>query len=80
MPSKWTYFGQVSGAFNPAINGSFSVFYMQGINLLMVMPSIVYDLNQSWELMITCQSAFGEISNKFKNTGTGLFLRLMYNF
>ena len=53
---------------------------MQGINLLMVMPSIVYDLNQSWELMITCQSAFGEISNKFKNTGTGLFLRLMYNF
>ena len=80
MPSKWTYFGQISGSFNPAINGSFSIFYMQGINLLMVMPSIVYDLNQSWELMITCQSAFGEISNKFKNTGTGLFLRLMYNF
>ena len=58
MPSKWTYFVQVSGAFNPALNGSFAVFYMQGINLALLMPSIVYNINDDWELMLTAQSAF----------------------
>ena len=80
MPSKWTYFGQVSGAFNPALNGSMSVFYMQGINLLLLMPSIIYNISDNWELMITAQSAFGEINSKFSASGTGLFLRLMYSF
>ena len=80
MPSKWTYFGQISGAFNPALNGSMSVFYMQGINLLLFMPSIIYNISDNWELMITAQSAFGEINSKFNPTGTGLFLRLMYSF
>jgi hypothetical protein len=80
MPSKWTYFGQVSGVFNPALNGSLSVFYMQGVNLLLFMPSMVYNISDNWELMITAQSALGEINSKFKPTGTGLFVRLMYSF
>ena len=80
MPSKWTYFGQVSGAFNPALNGSFAVFYMQGINLALFMPSIVYNINDDWELMLTAQSAFGELNTKFQSTGSGIYLRTMYSF
>lgn len=80
MPSKWTYFGQVSGAFNPALNGSFAVFYMQGINLALFMPSIVYNINDDWELMLTAQSAFGELNTKFQSMGSGIFLRTMYSF
>ena len=80
MPSKWTYFGQVSGAFNPALNGSFAVFYMQGINLALFMPSIVYNINDDWELMLTAQSAFGELNSKFQSMGSGIFLRTMYSF
>ena len=80
MPSKWTYFGQVSGAFNPAINGSFAVFYMQGINLALFMPSIVYNINDDWELMLTAQSAFGELNTKFQSMGSGIYLRTMYSF
>ena len=80
MPSKWTYFGQVSGALNPALNGSFAVFYMQGINLALFMPSIVYNINDDWELMLTAQSAFGELNTKFQSMGSGIFLRTMYSF
>ena len=80
MPSKWTYFGQVSGAFNPALNGSFAVFYMQGINLALFMPSIIYNINDDWELMLTAQSAFGELNTKFQSMGSGVFLRTMYSF
>ena len=80
MPSKWTYFGQVSGAFNPALNGSFAVFYMQGINLALFMPSIVYNINDDWELMFTVQSAFGELNTKFQSMGSGIYLRTMYSF
>jgi hypothetical protein len=80
MPSKWTYFGQVSGAFNPALNGSFAVFYMQGINLALFMPSIVYNINDDWELMLTAQSAIGELNSNFQSMGSGIFLRTMYSF
>ena len=80
MPSKWTYFGQVSGAFNPALNGSFAVFYMQGINLALLMPSIVYNINDDWELMLIAQSAFGELNTKFQSMGSGIYLRTMYSF
>jgi len=80
MPSRWTYFGQVSGVFNPALNGSFAVFYMEGINLALFMPSIVYNINDDWELMVTAQSAFGELNTKFKSMGSGIYFRTMYSF
>ena len=80
MPSKWTYFGQVSGVFNPALNGSISFFYMQGINLALFMPTIVYNINDDWEIMLTVQSAFGKINSNFSSAGSGLYLRIMYSF
>ena len=80
MPSKWTYFGQLSGVFNPALNGSLSFFYMHGINLALFMPTIVYNVNDYWEIMLTVQSAFGKINSNFSSAGSGLYLRMMYSF
>ncbi len=80
MPSKWTYFGQVSGVFNPALNASLSFFYMHGINLALFMPSIVYNFNDDWELMLIAQSAFANINSNFSSAGSGLFIRMMYSF
>lgn len=80
MPSKLTYFGQISGAFNPKLSASMSLFYMQGINMLLCMPSIVYGIEDNWELMLTAQAAFGSLSNTFKSMGSGVYLRLMYSF
>ena len=80
MPSKLTYFSQVSGAFNPTLTGSFSAFYMQGVNMLLFMPSISYNIEENWDIMLVGQSAFGEINNKFKGIGTGVYLRLMLSY
>ena len=79
MPSKLTYFTQFSGAFNPNLMASFSAFYMQGINVLLTMPSISYTMNESWELMLVGQSAFGG-SKSLNGLGTGMYLRLMYSY
>ena len=79
MPSKLTYFVQGSGAFNPNLTASFSAFYMQGLNVLLTMPSISYTMNESWELMLVGQSAFGG-SKSLNGLGTGMYLRLMYSY
>ena len=80
MPSKLTYFGQISGAFNPKLSASMSLFYMQGVNMLVCMPSLVYGIEDNWELMLTAQAAFGSLNDTFKSMGSGLYLRLMYSF
>ena len=41
------------------------------------MPSIIYNINDDWELMLTAQSAFGELKTKFQAMGSGIYLRTM---
>jgi hypothetical protein len=53
---------------------------MQGINLALFMPTIVYNVNDDWEIMLTVQSAFGKINSNFSSVGSGLYLRMMYSF
>tara|TARA_B100000497_G_C7395230_1_gene251184 strand:+ start:104 stop:409 length:306 start_codon:yes stop_codon:yes gene_type:complete len=72
MAFKWTCFGQVSGVFNPAVNSS--VFYIQGINLLFLIPTLIYNISDDWELMLTTQSSFGEINSKSKAASSVIFL------
>ena len=40
----------------------------------------VYNINDDWELMLTAQSAFGELNSKFQSMGSGIYLRTMYSF
>ena len=81
MPSKWSYFIQVSGPFNPALNGSLSTFYIRGIETLVIAPTLTYELEDNWEIMLLTQSAYGKIGNDSKNKGAASFyLRLMRSF
>lgn len=80
MPSKFTYFTQISSNINPSLNYSFSGFYMLGINVLLIMPSISYSIAENWEIMLLSQTAARLTNNKINPLGTGLFLRLMVNF
>ena len=81
MPSKLSYFFQVSGPFNPALNGSLSAFYIKGIETLVIAPTITYELEQNWEIMLLSQSAYGKIGDDSKNIGAASFyFRLMRSF
>ena len=81
MTSKLSYFFQVSGPFNPALNGSLSAFYIKGIETLVIAPTITYELEQNWEIMLLTQSAYGKIGDDSKNIGAAsFFFRLMRSF
>ncbi len=80
MPSKLTYFTQINGTFNPLLNYSLSVFYMQGFNVTLLMPSVNYSISENWEIMLIGQSAIGEKTGQFSSIGNGVFLRLMLSY
>jgi len=81
MPSKWSYFAQVSGPFNPALNGSLSVFYIKAIETFVMVPTLTYELEENWEIMLLSQSAYGKIGDDSEKKGAASFyLRLMRSF
>lgn len=80
MPSRYSYFVQTSGAFNPALSGSFSLIYLQGLNVLFSMPSLSYVINESWDVNLVGQLLFSDYQNQFKNSSNSVFLRFQYSF
>jgi len=80
MPSKISGFIQGSGAFNPALSGSFSIFYMHGLKAFFSMPSLSYSIQEHWELLLLGQTALGKVNDKVKGFGTGMYLRLMFSY
>lgn len=79
MPSKFTWFAQVSGTFTPVIRSSLAVFYMQGVNLLFFMPTINISIQNNWDLDLIGYSTFGQVKG-FTNLGNSIFLRLMFSY
>ncbi len=81
MPSKWSYFAQVSGPFNPALNGSLSAFYIKGIKTFVMAPTLTYEPEENWEIMLLSQSAYGKIGDDSeKKAAVSFYLRLMRSF
>jgi len=80
MPSKLTYFTQVSGNFTPAINGSMTIFHMKGEEMLLMMPSITYEIKENLDTMLLAQLIYNQIESNFNSMGVGIFLRCAYNF
>ena len=80
MPSKFTYFSQISGNFTPVLNGSFSSFYMKGEEMLLIMPSIAYELKKNIDSMLLGQFIYNELDSNINPMGIGVFLRFTYNF
>ena len=80
MPSKFTYFSQISGNFTPAIASSFSAFYMKGEEMLLIMPSITYEIKANIDSMLLGQFIYNNINSKVNPMGVGIFARLSYNF
>ena len=80
MPTKFSYFGQVSGSFNPKWGGSMAVIYGQGMNILFIMPSISHSVSDNIDTDLTGQIYFGESADGFENLANAIFLRARYSF
>ncbi len=80
IPSKYSYFVQVSKPLNPMFVSSLSAIYGQGINTLFIMPAFSYAPKENWDINLTGQLYFGEEQNTFKNLGNSIFLRLQFSY
>ncbi len=79
-PSQFSYIGQVSGNFTPLLGWSGTVMYLQGVNILFLMPSLSYSVSNSWDINLLGQIYAGEQNQVFKNLGSSVFLRLKWSF
>ena len=80
MPSRITYFSQISGNFTPAITSSFTAFYMKGEEMLLIMPSITYEIKENIDSMLLGQFIYNNLDSEINPMGVGIFARLAYNF
>lgn len=79
MPSKWNALVQASKEFTPLFSGSMNVVYAPGPDLLILFPSLRYNLHTNWDLDLVWQSFFAETTRWEPLTHSGFF-RLKWSF
>ena len=79
MPTKWNLLINASKEFNPLFSGSMNVVYAPGVNLLILFPTLRYNLKKDWDIDFVWQSFFAETS-RFEALSHVGFLRLRWSF
>ena len=80
LPSEFTAFVQVSGAFSPIFGGGFSVMYLPAVNGVFLNPTLNYSIAENWDLDAVGQILFANKPIKFQNVSNAVFLRLRWSF
>jgi hypothetical protein len=79
MPAKWNLLLNSSKEFTPIFNGSISIVYSPQINMVILFPSVRYNLKPNLDLDFVWQSFFAE-AKKFQAITHTAFLRLKWSF
>lgn len=79
MPAKWNFLVNTFKEFTPLFNGSLSVVYSPGLNMLILFPSFKYSLKTNLDLDLVWQSYFAELE-KFQGISHTGFLRIRWSF
>jgi hypothetical protein len=79
MPTKWNFLLNTSKEFTPIFSGSMNVVYAPGTNLLILFPTLRYNLKTNWDLDFVWQSFFAETSRFEALSHTG-FTRCRFSF
>lgn len=79
MPTKWNLLVNTSKEFSPLFSGNLNVVYAPGVNLLILFPTIRYNLKTNWDLDLIWKSFFAE-TDKFEALSHTGYLRLRWSF
>jgi hypothetical protein len=79
MPTKWNFLFNSSKEFTPLLSGSINVVYAPGVNLVILYPTLRYNVKTNWDLDFVWQSFFAETVRFEALSHTG-FLRLRWSF
>lgn len=80
MPTKWNLIATASKEITPLLSANTSVLYTPGTNLLILLPSLRYDLATNLTADLIGQSFFAQQENRFRAISTRCFLRIKWNF
>lgn len=79
MPTKWNILLNTSKEFTPLFTGSLNVVYAPGVNLLILFPTLRYNLTTDLDLDFVWQSFFAETTRFEAVSHTG-YVRLKWSF
>ena len=80
MPTKWNFIVTTAKEFTPLLSGNLSVLYAPGTNLLILYPSIQYNIATNFDVSLVWQSFFSDIGNQFEAINHQCFLRFKWSF
>lgn len=80
MPAKWNFLVSTSKEFTPIFSGSMGVVYAPGINMIIVLPSLKYNLLPNLDIDLIWQSFFSELGKKFQGVVHTGFVRMKWSF
>lgn len=80
MPTKWNTVVTVGKKFTPLLSANLSVIYAPGTNLMILLPSLKYNLASNLDVDLIWQSFFAEQGGAFDGVTHRAFLRIKWNF
>jgi hypothetical protein len=79
MPTKWNLLVNTSKEFSPLFSGSLNIVYAPGVNLLILFPTLRYNIKTNWDLDFIWKSFFAE-TDKFEALSHTGYLRIRWSF
>jgi hypothetical protein len=80
MPTKWNIYAGFSKEVTPLFSANLSTVFAPGTNLLLVLPSVQYNLATNLDVNLVGQSFFAEQPGGFEGLAHRWFLRLKWSF
>lgn len=80
MPTKWNFISTAAKEITPLFSVNMSVLYAPGTNLIILLPSVRYNLATDVDVDLVWQSFFAELNRHMEAVNHRGFLRLKWNF
>lgn len=80
MPTRWNIMITGAKEITPLISANMIVLYAPGTNLLIIYPTLLYNMATDLDVNLVWQSFFAELNNKFSAVQHLCFLRLKWSF
>lgn len=80
MPTRWNFIGTTSKEITPLLTGTLSVVYSPKVNLLLLLPSVQYNIASNVNLSFVWQSFFFQTAGNFEGYAHLAFIRMKWNF
>jgi len=80
MPTKWNIIVTTAKEITPLLSANLSVLYAPGTNLLILFPSLQYNMAANLDMNLVWQSFFADLNNRFNAINHRCFLRVKWSF